>query len=108
MKQSELEQFVEQLAKAEQAAAETIRQAERTVEENLEKRRQQLGQTHQHCLKKIDQDFESDKQKLLQGIVDHQQLLEQQCATEIESIQRRHQAVRPQLVAWLVERVVQR
>ena len=59
-------------------------------------------------MKKIDQDFEGDKKKLLQDIVDHQELLEQQCATEIESIQRRHQAVRPQLVAWLVEQVVQR
>ncbi|WP_108650964.1 hypothetical protein [Dongshaea marina] len=106
MKQSELEHFVTQLAQAEQAAAQTIQQAELKAEQRLEALLQTLEQEHQEAFNELQQKLQQEKQCTIEELKQQAIQLERETNTRIERFRQGHQAQLSSLVDWLVKRII--
>ncbi len=107
MNQTELKQFFERLAKAEQAAAEQIEQAQAAAEQSLNVRRQQLSHEHQQQLDILRRRFDLEQQALMEEMEAFRRQREEQVALEIDQLQQHHLAQQQALVNWLLARVKQ-
>lgn len=105
MKQQELEQFIGQLAEAERAAAEKIKQAEAAAERRIEQRRQQLEQQQRQQLDDLAQAFADARKACLEELQDEANRLEASTTARIAVLERHHAQSRETLLRWLIDEV---
>jgi len=107
VKQQELEDFVDTLARAEQEAARKISESEAQSQLRLEQLKRELEEENRRRLAEIELSWERKSQERLEGTEKQIAEMRQQTDITIKLITKRHQTISDDLVKWVIKRVTE-
>ncbi|MFQ5581161.1 MAG: hypothetical protein ACE5F3_00855 [Mariprofundaceae bacterium] len=107
MKQSELEQFIDELAGAEQAAAVKIQAAEQRWERKIARRRDALEQQRRKRLDALEGEFQQQEDRLREELERYRLQIVKKTDERIAVMQSVYDTRRAEMLNWLLKSVTE-